>query len=192
MKILIATLSLLFVLLAAELSFASEVAHGDGHDVSIPFSVTLQAINFGLYAALLFFLLRKPVKSYFRDRETAFSQALVKAKQAKDEAEQKKREVQDRLTQLQSTADQSVREARAEAELLKTKIIAEAQDMAKRLREEAQRSAAIEIERAKTELREELLDQSVALSQKILKEKMAEPDQKRLQTEFVDKIGVRS
>jgi len=185
-------LLVLVTLLLADLAVAEEAGEAAHHAVEIPTSLTFQFINFVLYAALLVWFLRKPVKNYFADRESAFNQALVKAKHAKEEAEKNKREVADRLAKLQSSADQSVREAKADAETLKAKIIAEAQDMAKRMREEAQRSATMEIERAKNELREDLLNQSVALSKKILSEKMAEPDQKRLQTEFVDKIGVRS
>lgn len=183
------TISFLTALLAAQVALAA--SGGGHHSDGIPTMVYLQAVNFGLYAILLFVLLRKPVKAFFSGRTATFDAALVKAKAAKDEAEAKKREVQDRLAKLQSSADQSIRDARTEAEALKTKIVAEAHEMATRMREEARRSASLEIERAKTELREELLTQSVALSKKILQEKMAENDQKRLQTEFADKIGVR-
>lgn len=161
-------------------------AHGEEH--GIPTAVILQAVNFAIYAALVIFFIRKPIRSYFESREAGFRQALVKAQEARREAEQKKTEIQNQLNELQSTQAESVEQARAEAETLKARIIQDAKDMAQRLREEAQRTTDFEVQRAKNELREDLLKQSVALASKILTEKMAEPDQKRLQTEFVDKI----
>jgi F-type H+-transporting ATPase subunit b len=163
--------------------------HGAGHEAGLPTVVYLQAFNFVLYAGVLFYFLRKPVKSYFSGRGVAFNEALVKAKAAKEEAEAKKREVAARLGQLSSTAEQQVAQAKADAEALRVRILKDAEDISRNLRNEAARTAEFEVERAKNELRQDLLNQSVALSSKILQERMAEGDQKRLQTEFVDKIG---
>ena len=178
----------LFCLLSVAAFAAEPEAAAHAEEGAIPTSVLYQFINFALYAGLVFYFVRKPVRSYFQNREAGFNQALVKAQEARKEAEEQRRTIQTKITQLESNQAQSVEQARAEAEALKTRILQEAEDMARRLREEASRTAAFEIERAKNELREDLLNQSVALSAKILTEKMAEPDQKRLQTEFVDKI----
>lgn len=175
------------------LLFVPAMAHaaGGGHGADgVPGIVTYQAINFVLYAALLFFLLRKPIKNFFKGREDSFKQALIKAEAARADAEKKRQEIQERLTKLEATADQSIAQAKAEAEALKNKIIQEAQELSKNLKDEARRTADIEIERAKLELRSDMLHQAVALSQKMLIDKIADNDQKRLQTEFVEKIQV--
>lgn len=179
------------LLLAPTMALAAGGGHGSEHGSGgIPSMVTYQAINFVLYVALLFFLLRKPVKSFFKGREDSFKQALIKAEAARAEAEKKRQEIQERLSKLESTADQSIAQARAEADSLKARIIQEAQEISTHLKEEARRTADLEIERAKVELRSELLNQAVALSQKMLVDKIADNDQKRLQTEFVEKIQV--
>lgn len=183
----------LYVLVAPALAFAQEhgEAHGGGHEAAgLPTAVYYQAINFVLYAGLLFFFLRKPVKNYFSNRQADFKQALIKAEAARKEAETKKKEIQERLARLQNSSQDSIAQARAEAEALKAKILQDAAELSQKLREDARRTAELEIERAKHELREELLNQSVALAQKMLADKMVEQDQKRLQTEFVDKIQV--
>jgi F-type H+-transporting ATPase subunit b len=179
--------------LLALLSFlpaASLAAGSGGPSDGIPVDVLYQAINFALFVGLGFFFLRKPVSSYFSSREQAFKQALVRAQAAREEAEQRKTEIQMRLSKLQATADDSIEKARAEAAELRSRIVLDAADLAKKLREDAEATANAEIERAKRELREDVLAQAVALSRKVLDEKMAEQDQKRLQTEFVDKIQV--
>jgi F-type H+-transporting ATPase subunit b len=135
-------------------------------------------------------LLRGPIGTYFRNRESNYKQALSRAEAARASAERRRREVQDRLAQLEATAEQALATARADAEGLRVKLLADAEESARTLREEAHKTAEREISRAKAELREELLSQAVALSANLLKDKMAETDQKRLQTEFVDKIQV--
>ena len=186
--LLVPFLSLLisFVAVAAEETAGSHEAQAEG----MPFSVVYQAANLLIYLAILFYFLRHPVKNYFRKKEENFREALVKADRAKHDAEVKKREVLNRLATLEETSEQSLREAKLEAEALKNKIIAEAHDLSLKMKEDARRTADFEIQRAKNELREELLTQSVAVAQKILNDKIVETDQQRLQTEFVDKIQV--
>ncbi|HVK60190.1 MAG TPA: ATP synthase F0 subunit B, partial [Bdellovibrionales bacterium] len=180
---------------AAALSLVSSLAFGatagHGAEGGIPSSVMYQAINFILYAGLLTYFLRKPIKNYFAGREVTFKSALTKAQAARNEAEQRKREIQTRINDLESSSAASIEKARVESEALKTRIVAEAQALSKNLKEEAHKTAAFEILRAKNELREDLLNQSILLSKKILTEKIVEQDQRRLQTEFAEKIEVR-
>jgi len=180
-----------FLFFLPAFAIAAGGGHGDGHDAGgVPTAVVFQAINFLIYVGLLYFLLRKPILSFFTGREQAFKQALVKAESAKREAEAKKREIQNRLNRLEATENESVAQAKAEAAALKARILKEASEFSQKLREEARRASEFEVVRAKHELREELLVQSVTAARKMLADQMAEPDQKRLQTEFVDKIQV--
>jgi F-type H+-transporting ATPase subunit b len=172
----------------AEGAAAEHVVGAHAHTTGVPFSVALQAINFAIYIALLVWLLRKPVANFFRTREQIYKQAVMKAESAKRDAEKKKRDMQQRLSQLEASSEEALSNARAEAAALMLQIQQDAEAMANRLRDEAGKTASIEIERARTEIREEMLTQALALSRKVLEDKMAEPDQKRLQTEFVTKI----
>lgn len=176
------------VALVIDVAWASGDAHGS-HD-GVPTVVYWQVFNFVLFAMLLFFLGRKKVAGFFSEKETGFRQALLKAEKAKEAADIQKRETQERLMKLQANADTSVTQARAEAEALRKKIVDEATQMSLNLKEEAHRTAQFELERAKAELRAELVDQAMKTAKAILEEKMAEPDQKRLQSEFVEKIQV--
>jgi F-type H+-transporting ATPase subunit b len=155
----------------------------------LPTVVYLQAINFVMYAGLLVYFMRKPVREYFTGRKERFNSALNKAAQAKAEAEAQKREVQSRIDELTRSSQAELARAKSEAQELQARIMKEAEEISAHLKNEAARTTTFEIERAKNALRESLLQQSVAFSSTLLKEKMAEGDQKRLQTEFVDKIG---
>ena len=168
----------------------AEEAAGE-HEITIPYkTIFFQALNFGLFLLIIFVVARKAVARYFLDREEKFKQALLRAEAARINAEQQKRDIEQRLNLLEQSATENIEQARAEAKELKNKILHEAQDLSKNLRDEANRTAQVEIERAKGELREELLSQAMTMAKKVLNEKMVDQDQKRLQNEFVEKIQV--
>lgn len=163
-----------------------------GHAGGIPMVLWLQVINFVLYLGLIVYLAKKPIQEMFQGRYDGFFSALKKAEAAKAEAEAKRKEIQDRLNKLETTRDESIQKAREEAAALRNQIVEEAKSLSEKLKVDAEKTALIEIERAKTELREDLLAQSVIMAKRILTDKMQDQDQKRLQTEFVDKIGAVS
>ncbi|MCM2281596.1 MAG: ATP synthase F0 subunit B [Bdellovibrionaceae bacterium] len=174
-------------MIAAENALASGAAHGGS---GIPASVMWQAINFVIFAFLLWFLLRKKVPAYFAERAAHFEVALKKAEKARQEAEAQKQEIEKRLHALQTSADQSIVKAKGDADELRQKIIRDAQALSEHLIADARRTAEIELQRAKTELREEVLAQAVVAAKALLNEKIVDTDQKRLQSEFVEKIQV--
>ncbi len=192
MKNLKSLAGLIIILAFPLLALAQE--HGshaeEAAEVGVPFTVTLQAINFFIFVAILVWLLRGPVRNYFTNKELNFKQALLKAETAKQAAITQKNEMAAKLNELNQSTEKALADAKIDAGALKAKMLQEATEMSARLKADAQRTAEFEIARAKTALREEMLVQSVALAQKMLADKMADGDQKRLQTEFVDKIQV--
>jgi len=161
-----------------------------GHDASggVPTVVIFQFINFAIYIGIIVYLGRQPIANYFKNRQAGFYSALKKADAARAEAQAKRADVQSRLSKLEATRDESLQTARKEAALLRAQIVEEAKALSEKLRIDAERTAIVEIERAKFALREDLLSQSVQMAERILTDKMQEPDQKRLQDEFVQKI----
>ena len=153
-------------------------------------NVAYQAINVGLFVVLIAILSRKKARAFFAGRAASFQQALVKADVARTNAESKKREIQDLLSQLESSSAQTADAARADAEQIKRNLLKEAEALRATLRQEAERTVHAELERAKAELRAEMIAQAMALAKTTLSEKILEPDQKRLQSEFVEKIQV--
>ncbi len=170
------------------LTSLGNAAGGSSGEAGVPFVVTLQFINFFLYVGLIVYFGRKPISDYFKNRQANFHVALKRADAARAEAQAKRSEMQARLAKLEATRDQSIADARREAAALREQIVEEARNLSARLKLEAERTAVVEIERATSILRDELLGQSVAMAQRILTDKMQDQDQKRLQDEFVQKI----
>lgn len=166
----------------------AEAAHG-AHE-GIPWqSIFVQSFNFFLLLALLAYLLRKTVKAHFAHRANDYKQMVERADAARREAEQGKKDIESRLNKLESGASDGLNRAKAEAAELKAKLQAEAKDLSQKIEVEAKRSAQVELEKAKDELRRELLDSALQASHLTLKTSLNANEQKRLQNEFVDKIG---
>jgi F-type H+-transporting ATPase subunit b len=160
-----------------------------GH--AIPWnSIWIQFFNFAFLLIVLGYLMRKTVKAHFANRAAEFRQLVERAEAAKAEAEKGRRTMQDRLARLESTAAESGEKARKDAEALKDRMLVEARGLANKIDQEARRSISVEIEKAKAQLREELLDQGLKNSGEQLKTNLGGADQKKLQNEFVEKIQV--
>lgn len=179
------------VVLAIPMMLASSFGNSaDSHGAAtgLPTVVILQFVNFFIYVGLVVYFATTPIKDYFKNRQANFYTALKRADAARAEAEAKRAETQARLVKLESSRDESIQTARNEAAALRTQIVEEAKALSEKLQQDAQRTAQVEIERAKMMLREELVNQSVSMARRILSDKMQDQDQKRLQDEFVTKI----
>ena len=168
--------------------------HAAGHEAGLPTVVLLQFVNFFLYVALVVYFARKPIVEYFKNRRAKFDVALKRADAARAEATAKRAETQARLAKLESTREESIQQARTDSAALRAQIVEEARSLSAKLQLDAQKTAELEVERAKHVLREDLVNQSVALAQRILSDrtKVQDQDQKRLQDEFVQKIDQKT
>jgi F-type H+-transporting ATPase subunit b len=153
-------------------------------------TIGIQAFNLGLLLALLFYLLRHTVIAHFKGRRQLYTELVERAEAAKTAAEKSHREIAQKLQSLQSSAAASLRTAQSEAAALKQKLMNEAQILAKKMEEDARHSVAIEIEKAKAQLRTELLSEALSASREALKKTVGSTESKRLQSEFADKIQV--
>lgn len=183
---------LVLALIGLPLVLTHYVSASDGtsHESGLPSVFWLQIVNFIIYVVILGKILAQPIREFFTARHEQFFSAVKKAETAKAQAEERRREIKSKLDSLESTKEASIQNAKKEAEALRLRIVEEAKTLSSKIRMDAERTVQAEVNRAKEELREELLTQSIQLSKKILADKMQESDQKRLQSEFVDKIQV--
>lgn len=151
-----------------------------------------QAFNFTLLFGLLAYLLKEPIKKHFADRAAGYRELVDRAENARREAERTNHEIKERLARLEATAQRSAEQARAEAADLRSRMMQEAKNLATKMEQEAQRTTAVELEKAKMELRRELLTRALSAAGEELQKNLGSSDQKKLQNEFVEKIEVVS
>ena len=167
------------------------LAAGGGEHGAIPVkAILIQALNFSILVGLLAYLLKKPAKDFFSSRGESFHEHLRKAEEAKERAETKKRTIKDRLESLHATAGDSTAKAKADAEELRHKIVEDAKTLAGKLKIESERTAQHELEKAVATVRDELIEAAMTSAEKNLATKVDATEQRRLQSEFVDKLQV--
>jgi len=115
--------------------------------------VFLPYANFFIFMALAIYFFRKPLRAMAEKRRAQFDAALKQAQEAKDLAEAKNRELTARLAKLDDEVAEIRRLTANTAQFESKKIVEEANRLAAHLKEEAQRMANAEVDRAKDELR---------------------------------------
>lgn len=181
----------MFLLMTAisEAALGADAHHGGG----IPaMSIFWQAFNLTIALLIIYFATRKSMKEYFLQRQTSFVATAQKSEAAKAEAERQLKDIHDRLKQLSQTYGESIARAQAEAADLKKQMIVEAQDLAKRIKDEAHMTVKIEAQRAQRALHEKFVSDSVGSARTLLAKDIGTADHQRLQTDFTKNIEVVS
>ena len=173
-------LAVLLVLGLSSLACAAGGGHADSGVLLKDF--LFRVLNFGIVVALLVYFLRKPLKKGLAGRREDIEKALDEAKQAKEEAEAKFAEYDRKLDQATEEIAEISASIRREGELEKQKIIANANEMAAKIEQDAEKAAALEVAKAKTELQREAVQLAVDLAEKKLKKNFTKDDDAR----FID------
>jgi F-type H+-transporting ATPase subunit b len=148
-------------------------------------------VNLALFAGGLVYVLTKKVKlgEAFKTRRETIKQELAKAQQERDAAVMKLKEVEERLSRLDSEVstirDQSKREAAEERE----RIAKSTEVEITKLGEQAKREIESAGKAAKHELRLYAAQTSVRLAEEIIRREMKPEDDARLLQRNVQELG---
>ncbi len=176
-------LILLFVTCAAR---AAE--HEGAHATGIPSSVFWQCFNLFFVLLILYFVTRKSLPEIFRQRQAGYVASAKKSEEAKLEAEKQFLDIKHKLEHLNTSYDENVSRAHAEAADLRRQLIQEAQEQARRVKDEAEMTVKIDLQKAQRELHEVFVKESVAMAHAALSKDIASADHQKLQTEFTKNI----
>jgi F-type H+-transporting ATPase subunit b len=183
----IITASLLVCLMTSVAIASSDGGHADSGVLLKDF--LWRILNFGLMAALLVFLLRKPIKNGLAGRREGIEKALAEAKQVKEAAEAKFAEYDQKLALATEEIAEIGDAIRREGELEQQKIIESAKEMAIKIEQDAEKAAALEVAKARTELQREAVQLAVELAEDLLKKNFTKEDDARLIDEYIKKVG---
>lgn len=185
---LVMTIALL--LLTAGIAFASE---GGGHH-EVASGVLLKdylyrCFNFAVTFGLLAYFVTKPIRKGLSGRTESVADALKQAEQAKLEAEAKFAEYDQKLAKAAAEIEGIYEDIRREGELEKARILDNAKQMADKITQEAEKTAANEVNKARTELRQEATRMAIEIAEELLKKNFTKDDQSRLVDEYMQKVG---
>lgn len=177
------TALVLFLLSASSVAVAAP--HGEG----VPWTTIFwQCFNLTILFSGLFFLLAKPVRQMFAQRRVSYLETEKKAQNARKAAEQQYLEVKHKLDHLVSSREESFARAEGEASDMKKQLIRDANELAVRIKSEAEATVRMEIARAQFELRREFVRESVQAARTVLQKDIGNQDHQRLQDQFVNQL----
>jgi F-type H+-transporting ATPase subunit b len=145
-------------------------------------------INFALLAYLLRRFGAKPLRAFLVGRRHEIEQAMAEASAMKQKAEAKYKEYTDRL----ATLDQELAKLRSDiersAEEDKRKIVADAEDTARRLKRETESLIEQHAKALTSTVRNEMVGAAVAAAEKLLRQALTDADQQRLAQTYSQEI----
>jgi F-type H+-transporting ATPase subunit b len=122
----------------------------------------------------------KPILKALQERESFIHDSLAAAKRDREEAEARLKEYADKLVGARQEATAIIDEARRDAETVKRKVIAEAQEEKAKELERAKREITIAKETAVKELYSQAAKLSTDLASKVLRREVNAQDHERL------------
>jgi F-type H+-transporting ATPase subunit b len=148
-----------------------------------------RCLNFAIMAGAIAYFAIKPIRNALQGRRTAIEKSLHDAVAARDAAEAKAREYQEKLAKAAAEIETIYAAIRREGELERDRILASAKEMATKIEQEADAKAASAVARARVELRAEAARLAVELAEELLGKNVTAADQKRLVDEYMQKVG---
>jgi F-type H+-transporting ATPase subunit b len=147
-----------------------------------------RVMNFGVLAAGLFFLLRKPVAKALDARIQGIKDQLSELEAKKKDAEKELAEYNERLSLLEQEAEKLVEEYVRQGNEAKAKILKEAKLAAEKLEEQARRNIDNEFQQAKLKLQREMFEKALVNAETLIKNKITTEDQDKLVDEYLEKV----
>ena len=129
-----------------------------------------RAVNFIIFAALLYYLLANPIKNFFKGRSEGIAAQLNEIEKKLQAAKDEKKEAQNRLDESENRAEEIIADAKAEAVILAEKIaIANQNDLA-HLDKQLEEKMSLEERKSAREAIDEILSDNITTDDIMLDE----------------------
>lgn len=144
--------------------------------------------NFLILSGILFFVLRKTARAFFRKRSTNTKLEIEKAKKFYDEAYRKLEEVEAKLNNVDVEGRKLLGELKQEGHLEKQRMLMQAKDLSLKIKNDTERTVKQEVLKAKEMLKKETSELVAELATEEIKKNITTEDQKSLSQEFLSEI----
>ena len=147
-----------------------------------------QVFSFVLLFVLLSRFLKKPARAFLHKRQAEIRNTLEQAVKKKEESQAYFAEWERKLNSLRQEIAELHQSISQEGEAEQKRIIDRAQEEGKRIRKQAEIVADQEVKKARLALKKEMVDLSVELAERLLREAIQPQDQERLVKEYIGKV----
>ncbi len=147
-------------------AFAAGSAHGDNY---VPFAqIGWQAANLGILLVGIFFYKRKSIVEIFENRQKDYLERAEKTKSARKHAEAALVGMKAKLAELETGESKSLENAKIQAEVLSLSLLKDAEASAEKIKTDATLTIRNELNKAKAEINNEILNQALNSAKKSL------------------------
>ena len=189
--VFIAVCTLIGLILLCGLGFASEGGgHGDVHDNARLLDLGYRFLNFSLLVIILFVVIRKTaIKDFFSARREEIRKNFDSLKADRDSAEARYRELEEKLKEFEAKKKEIIDQFKEEGIEEKKRIIADAEERAKQILNQADLTIEREIRAAGERLKLEMVDVAARKAEEIIAKEIKDSDQDNLVDEFIERVG---
>ena len=142
---------------------------------------------------ILFLVIKKflfaPIRRMLDARQAQIDESYTAAKNAQASAEESKNEWDEKMLTARQTADDIIKTATQNADRRGDAIVAEAKEKADYIMRQAEADAELERQKAKYEIKYEIVNISAALAEKMLSREINQKDHEDLISSFIDGMG---
>ena len=149
-----------------------------------------QMFNFIVFMGILFFALKKPVRDFWIQRSQMIRVDMEESKKIQAVAAEKHAALQKRVSHLEQELRDLARSFDAEGAREKKHLMDEADKTAARLKDEAQKIAQQEIQRARETLRVESAELALQIAEKLIRDGFNDADQKKLVQNYLGGLSL--
>jgi len=171
-------------------TISSAALASGGAEHGVPTSVWVQSANLAVLIALIVIFGRKSIVAFFAKRLSDYRAASGRADRIRQEAEARSAEIQGKLRDLEAGAKSAIETAKSDSAVLGQRLKHEMLATAARMKSEAQQAIAVETDRARLALADELADKSTLEARARLTREMGGNERSKLNREFIERLLV--
>jgi F-type H+-transporting ATPase subunit b len=167
-------------------------SHGEGHGEHAgvdPKTLALQLLNFGVLLFILVWFGGRAISKALRGRHEQLKADIHGAAQRRAEAEQRFREQEGRLANLEKELVALRAEVQQAGERERARLLEGAQEKAKRIQEETRFQLEQQVKEAELRLRAEVASTALKVADELLNRSVGPEDERRLAQEFAAGAG---
>ena len=153
--------------------------------------ILISLANLTILFLLIKKFLYKPVKKMFENREKELADKYAEADDAIEKANADRLAWEEKLTSADDEADEIIKNATAVAKKRADQIVEDASSQAKIIINEAQTEAKLELEKSRSDFKNEVVEVSTAVAEKMLSREVNKDDHDKLIDEFINDLGER-
>jgi F-type H+-transporting ATPase subunit b len=145
-----------------------------------------QLVNFTLLAVLLYFVAYKPILRMLDERSARIKKGLEDAEQASRRAAEIEQEFEQRMSEARKEGQEIIAQATQMSEKARQEILETAREESRAQIDKAKEEIGRERELAMADLRQQVADLSLTISEKVIGETLDEERQRQLIADFLE------